>query len=922
MYIKKEDILNATHGGLDIILYYYPQAHRALETSRKEFSIREERTPSARLKQLQDGNWVVTDFGGDQVPRNGISVCMEEENISFREALVLLADRYNVGGIKADTCKPDYESRPATAQEEEGKYAWELNEKLSAEEMQVLGPLVNEEVCKAYHVFSIKSYTYTKNRTTHIKSATPYYPIFLIDNGEWQKIYEPQAYEKQYRFKYIGKKPKDLLNGLEQVRKIFAAWDTKQEQDLEAKIISEKKKLPEIIICSGETDSYNLAAWGYPVVWLNSETAKLSKEQYKLLMQYTEQIYVLPDIDETGVRAAVKLGLEYIDIKIIWLPEGLKKYKDKRGNPRKDFKDYAELYQSRKNFSTLLDIAMPMRFWDSFWEKDKNRMKYEFNPEYCFHFLYHSGFAKIESKNVKEGVELVQLKDNVVKVVRMKDINAHLDAFVRSRQLPIPLRNMMHRTKQLSEGQLLAKLPEIALDFSTYDKRSQYLFFENITWELTPEHFKEHRSANVSKCVWEENIIPHKVKKQEPPFKITNSGGEYDIEILNPSSCFFRVLINTSRIYWQEEMGENASPEEKKAYYQGHPFEINAASLSDKQRHEQRLHLINKIFSIGYLLHRYKDAARPWAIFAMDNRLSDIGESHGGSGKSVVYKSLRHFMKSVTLPGRNPKLTENPHIYDRVTEHTDYILVDDSDQYIKFGFFFDALTGELIVNPKNNQSYEIPFAHVPKYCFTSNFTLRNIDPSTERRLLYTVFSDWYHKASHENGYTDTRTIHDDFGKNIFDDYSETEWNDDFNFFAYCLHFYLSVPSPQKIEPPMGNVFLRNLRAVMGDQFWNWSEVYFSADGGHINTEVCRKSAFEDFAEETKLRRWTTNKFTKALKAYCQYHNYIYNPTELSDKHGRIIKKKDGAVTDYFYIKIGNQQVISNETVQYSGSDPF
>jgi len=71
-YVEQQDILNASHGGLDIILTYYPQAQECLQSNRKEFKIREsERTASARIKQLTDGNYVVTDFGDDSTPRNG-----------------------------------------------------------------------------------------------------------------------------------------------------------------------------------------------------------------------------------------------------------------------------------------------------------------------------------------------------------------------------------------------------------------------------------------------------------------------------------------------------------------------------------------------------------------------------------------------------------------------------------------------------------------------------------------------------------------------------------------------------------------------------------------------------------------------------------------------------------------------------------
>ena len=78
--IKVEDILNATHGGLDIILDCYPQAKDCVNT-KKHFAIRNERTPSANLREFDSKSygriWQVTDFGGDGKGENGISVYMK-----------------------------------------------------------------------------------------------------------------------------------------------------------------------------------------------------------------------------------------------------------------------------------------------------------------------------------------------------------------------------------------------------------------------------------------------------------------------------------------------------------------------------------------------------------------------------------------------------------------------------------------------------------------------------------------------------------------------------------------------------------------------------------------------------------------------------------------------------------------------------
>lgn len=100
--IKAEDILNATHGGLDIILDCYPQAKDCVN-AKKHFSIRDERTPSASIRQYDSQKygriWQVTDFGGEGRGENAISIYMNYKGMrqnQFNEALLQLAAKFGV----------------------------------------------------------------------------------------------------------------------------------------------------------------------------------------------------------------------------------------------------------------------------------------------------------------------------------------------------------------------------------------------------------------------------------------------------------------------------------------------------------------------------------------------------------------------------------------------------------------------------------------------------------------------------------------------------------------------------------------------------------------------------------------------------------------------------------------------------------
>lgn len=270
-------------------------------------------------------------------------------------------------------------------------------------------------------------------------------------------------------------------------------------------------------------------------------------------------------------------------------------------------------------------------------------------------------------------------------------------------------------------------------------------------------------------------------------------------------------------------------------------------------------------------------------------------------------------MNTETLSGRNPKLTENSHIYENISEYTDLVLIDDADRYLPFGFFFDAVTGEITVNPKFARSYTIPFESAPKFAITSNYTPDRSDPSTERRLLYMVFSDYYHQKTSSNDYLESRSIFDDFGKDLFRaQYTEDEWNADINFCMECCKFYLAtVKKGIKINPPMTNVTARTLRSEMTDIFYDWAQVYFSQGSENCDCMKPKSEALKAFADDTKQNKWTMNKFSRALKAYCKLADYIidYNPKELSN-NGRIIRKINKKTTEMIFIQ-------TNPTINYA-----
>ena len=89
--------------------------------------------------------------------------------------------------------------------------------------------------------------------------------------------------------------------------------------------------------------------------------------------------------------------------------------------------------------------------------------------------------------------------------------------------------------------------------------------------------------------------------------------------------------------------------EERAAYAAAHRFCIDGEGLSVAEIKEQKKNLINKIFAIGYMLHRYKSPSRAWAPQAMDHKIGEDGQCNGRSGKSFLFKAFETFGRMVEI---------------------------------------------------------------------------------------------------------------------------------------------------------------------------------------------------------------------------------------------------------------------------------
>lgn len=975
-------------GGKSYLLDAFPQLEPCFKGKKVAFRP-DDKTPSTGVFQHKETKWwFVKDFGGGaDKAKTPIQMCMEANNCGYGQAFKILAKFYG-HNIKNVEPSPDYSSRPATPDDHpKDVRITGYKEFTQSEILTVLSPKAWEgielnglsnkdddkirfefavEIFKYYHFKSATGYEQVSEdgKTVHIYTSTPEFPIFVFDEGDFKKIYKPKA-DKRYRFMWVGKKPENFVHGLTQhelyIRNNVSSNEKAYNEALEKGLDKPKDKLPEkfedITQVSGGSDGLNVACLGYRVIWPNSETAKLKKEDFKRIMKIAKYFYNLPDIDITGREAAKALAFQYLDIRTIWLPASLSNYTDARGNACKDVRDYLKHYD-KKAYKRLFETALPFKFWDEQpatdkdgiqrWKFGRPLMQYELNHVCTYNFLQMNGFYRYPSEKGKDGYVYIQVDGNKVKKVESNEIKNFIHLFLRERMMPEDLRNAMFKSQQLNEGSL-SNLDEFEPNFKHFGKDFQYIFFEKSVWKVTADKIEKIKSPNV--YVWDFKVINldipdesgritnYDVKILDDLFAITgNEKDGWKFEAKRTDCDFMNFMINTCRIHWRTELEERMNiwdldaksreeykianllsdddmkilmayqnEETQKRYKERFKFSLDGELLTEDEISEQHQAMANRIYTIGYTLHRYKDLARPWAVFLMDYRISEEGASNGRAGKGLLAKALYKMLKNAWIDGRKQDVFDYQHVWEPIEKWVhDMIHIEDWDAFQPFPRLFGPLTSSLYSNAKGKSIDTYKYEEYGKFWIDTNFADRWTDGSSKGRKLYGVFSDYYHEDL--DYYNEVRTPFTELGRRILDDWDFEQYNLFYNFFAQCLKFYLSVND--KIEPPFANIQKRNNLAVMGESFRDWANTYFE---GKMDEVTGRTEAFDDCKIAINSKSLTSQGFLKKIQAWAEFNNYGFNPEHVDGW------RKDSERSKYGSIK---KNIATNVVGKYTTKEYF
>lgn len=951
--ITEEAILEATEGGKSIILYFYPKSEAGFER-RRNFSIRDDdKNPSCTVF-FKSGKWFFQDKGGsDTKAYTAIGLIKKEMNMSFLQALewaaAQWAPRLLSGDSPAAAAKPSPSIEEAAPQDEITVHPRE-DGSFTEYELKLLGYRITPEVCESMCLVPLDYYITRKNEKgiSYKISSKADYPIYYYDYGSFGKIYQPLG---ELRFLWVGQKPEDLISGDREFLDMWAKADNspgnpflieKDPEDSES--VTQDLQWKELIICSGPSDALNVHRAGYHVCWLNSETAELSDRQHDILCKIAKKLYILYDIDDTGLRRMYEIAKKFLDINIITLPEDLKLRRDRNGKPCKDAKDFFTRYRTLQGssdsrsyqdspdriFSGLVSLAGSLRFWQEKRDKRGNLLGYDINNTQLYSFLQALGYFTIPGWG-KSPVQYCRIIDNVVTLIPKDIIRRSCVEALQTYLVGHPqyyrqgLANAIYRSEQLNDLSM-QNLKRIEPNFDGHSRSKDVFFFRNCMVSVTAEGITTLPLKDAPCMVYSDKILDTNFTKEEPYFRVSHtkyfldqkarlastsptSPGykalkrqvdaiedvkKYHLEILRGNFDWLQYIYNTGRTYWQKEEA-------------GFP-------LSQDEIQEHDLNFISKVAMLGYLLSKHKDASKPYGVYAMEEEQAAEGEHRGGTGKSILLGSIEKLRNQEWIDGQQVRSDKMEFILQKVKKgYTDNIFIDDLNSRIDLHRFMNWITGKMETNAKYADKETLSFAESPKVAFSSNHAIKDFDGSMKRRTWFAAFSNYYHSEGSGLPHRDPFT---EFGRTLIEDYGPEDMNHFYNFMFNCIsvwHMY-----KQRIQPSMRRIMQRNLKKAMTEEFLWWAQDYFTED--RLNTLLDKNAVFEEYratlpkAMADMIKPQT---FKTRLQLFCEYNDWVFNPDELlrseSERARNDIRKKTaGEDHYYFYIQTDKEQKVPVE----------
>jgi hypothetical protein len=121
---------------------------------------------------------------------------------------------------------------------------------------------------------------------------------------------------------------------------------------------------------------------------------------------------------------------------------------------------------------------------------------------------------------------------------------------------------------------------------------------------------------------------------------------------------------------------------------------------------------------LGYLIHRYKDDAKPWLVWITEDTPNAL--EGGGTGKSLLMRAIGHIREVCDIPGKTWD-AKSQFKWQTVKLSTDIVNIDDATQWFRVERINSEVTGTFELERKNKQPVKLQYSESPKLTVTSNY---------------------------------------------------------------------------------------------------------------------------------------------------------------------------------------------------------
>lgn len=263
---------------------------------------------------------------------------------------------------------------------------------------------------------------------------------------------------------------------------------------------------------------------------------------------------------------------------------------------------------------------------------------------------------------------------------------------------------------------------------------------------------------------------------------------------------------------------------------------------------------------IGYMLHQYKDPAKPFAVILAEETENE--SNGGGTGKGIFVKAISYLVNTERVDGKNFKLDKN-FAFQRVGLDTKLVAIEDVRKNVDFEGFYSIITEGITVEKKNKDELFIPYKDSPKIVFTTNYTIPSVGNHAKRRQRVFEFANFF---------SSTYTPLDHFGHKLFDDWDSDEWNRFYNLLFFCLQMYLKEGVKEAVNSE--KLRRKHIRLNFGEEFLEyWDDLC----GNGVQNWHGFTQSYQAFLKQNDFDKkdYSQKRFKKAISDSAEMSGMVY-----------------------------------------------